>query len=160
MRIIFTGTPGTGKTTVSKIVSKKLGLKHVEGSEIIRKKGLREGYDVDLSAVIVDEKNLAREFEKFDDCVIDSHLSYFMSSKKVLLCVVLRCDTNKLISRLEERKYSPEKVRENVQSEVMNVCGNDAFERGHVVLEINTSKRSVSDVARIVLEKVDFLLNG
>jgi adenylate kinase len=153
MRIIFTGTPGTGKTTVSKMVAKKLGLKYVDGKKIIRKKELREGYDNELKAVIVDEKRLAKEFESFDDCVIDSHLSYFMNPKKVSLCVVLRCDTNELVKRLGKRKYNEEKIRENVQSEIMNVCGNDSFERGHTVLEINTSKRSVKEVVELVLDK-------
>lgn len=154
MIIIITGTPGTGKTTIAKSLSEKLGLRYVEGKRIIEKRELKEGYDKVLDALIVDEKKLAREFEKEDNAVIDSHLSYFMNSKKVDLCVVLRCNTRELIRRMEERKYKPEKMRENVQAEIMNVCGNDAFERGHKVLEINTTGKKPGEIISIILERI------
>jgi adenylate kinase len=159
MILILTGTPGTGKTTIAKILCKKLGLKYVDGKKVIEKKSLREGYDKELEAIIVDEKKLSEEFEKEKNAVIDSHLAYFMKPKKVDLCVVLRCDAKELIRRLKKRKYNEEKIKENVQAEIMNVCGNDAFERGHTVLEINTTRRNANNIVKLILEKISALQN-
>ena len=155
MRIIITGTPGVGKTSVARILAKKLGLKYVGGKRLIEK--FSEGYDNRLDAFIVDEKKLARELAKEDNVVVDSHLSHFASPKKVDLCVVLRCETGELIKRLEKRRYNAEKIRENVQAEIMNVCGSEAFERKHLILEINTTGKTLEQVASIVIEKIDFL---
>ena len=56
--IIITGTPGTGKTTLSKQLAKKLNLSYIDANLIIRKYNLSEGYDRKRKTKIIDTKKL------------------------------------------------------------------------------------------------------
>ena len=72
--------------------------------------------------------------------VIDSHLSHYLPKKYVKLCVVTKCDLKVLKKRLEKRKYSKGKVRENLDAEIFDVCLNEAKELGHKVKVVDTTK--------------------
>ena len=74
------------------------------------------------------------------DLVIDSHLSHYLPKKYVDLCVVTKCDLKVLKKRLEKRKYSKEKIRENLDVEIFDICLNEAKEKGHKVKVVDTSK--------------------
>jgi adenylate kinase len=56
--LIVTGTPGTGKTTLSKELSRKLNFYYIDVSEIIDRYGISEGYDKKRQTKIVDVKKL------------------------------------------------------------------------------------------------------
>ena len=59
--VIITGTPGTGKTTVSKIVSKTLKSQLIALNELIIQKHLYNGHDDKKGYKIVDMDALASE---------------------------------------------------------------------------------------------------
>ena len=42
--------------------------------------------------------------------------------------------------RLEKRKYNKEKIRENIDCEIFDVCLTDALENKHKVIVIDTTK--------------------
>jgi broad-specificity NMP kinase len=44
-KIIVTGTPGTGKTTLAKKLSKKLKYAYIDVNNVIKENKLKEGYD-------------------------------------------------------------------------------------------------------------------
>jgi broad-specificity NMP kinase len=46
---------------------------------------------------------------------------------------VCKCELKKLKKRLEKRKYSQKKIRENVDSEIFDICLNEAVEKGHQI---------------------------
>jgi adenylate kinase len=58
--ILVTGTPGTGKTTLAKMLAKKLAMKYIDVNQIIKEGGLSEGYDAKRAAKIVDTKKLGK----------------------------------------------------------------------------------------------------
>jgi broad-specificity NMP kinase len=45
-----------------------------------------------------------------------------------------------LRKRLEKRGYDGEKVRENIDSEIFDVCLNEAKDKGHYTFVIHTTK--------------------
>src|SRR3989338_5223640 len=71
--IIVTGTPGTGKTTLSKRLAKKLNFIYLDVNEAIKKYRLSEGYDKKRMTNIVDAKKLNRalikEINNFKDTI-------------------------------------------------------------------------------------------
>jgi adenylate kinase len=63
-----------------------------------------------------------------------------LPSKYVDLCYVTKCDLKTLKKRLEKRRYSKEKIRENLDAEILDVCLIEALENKHKVKVINTTK--------------------
>jgi adenylate kinase len=78
--------------------------------------------------------------KKYRGIVIDSHLSHYLPEKYVNLVVVAKCGIKKLCKRLEKRKYSQAKIRENIQAEIFDICRNEALERGHNIIVLDTTK--------------------
>ena len=63
-----------------------------------------------------------------------------MPEKYVDLCIVAKCDIKVLGKRLKKRKYGKNKVRENVECEIFDVCLNEAKEAKHKIFVIETTK--------------------
>ena len=72
--------------------------------------------------------------------IIDSHLSHYLLKEYVKLCVVTKCDIKVLKGRLEKRKYSKLKVRENMDAEIFDICFGEAEDFGHKIKIIDTTK--------------------
>ena len=60
MIVVFSGTPGTGKTTVSKEFAKKKRWKHVDVNKVIDDNELIEKYDTARDTFVVNEKKLSK----------------------------------------------------------------------------------------------------
>lgn len=146
LRIIaVSGTPGTGKTTIAKEIAVLLKGYYMDVNKVIKDKGLSEGYDAKKMCEIVDTDKLAAEIEKIvlhssKDWVIDSHLSHYVSPKILDFCIITKCNLKVLQERLEARGYPAEKVRENLDAEIFEICYMDALEAGHKLRLIDTSK--------------------
>jgi adenylate kinase len=139
--IAVTGTPGTGKSTLTKYLEKKLGFNRLDLHDYY--KLISTGYDRSKQCYDIDLKKfgkLVKEKSKENDLLVDSHISHLL--KKVDLCLVLTCSNlKKLEKRLQERKYSKKKVRENLDAEIFQVCLNESKERKHKIIVIDTGKR-------------------
>ena len=145
MIICVSGTPGTGKTTLSRRLARELGLSYLDGNEIISKYNLSEGFDKKKGCKIVDTKRFAmsaiKECEKLKKgAIIDSHLSHNLPPSKISLCIICKADLKVLKKRLEKRGYSKAKVRENLDAEIFDVCLTEATEKGHDVIILKDYK--------------------
>ncbi len=142
MIIIVTGTPATGKTKVAKEIAKRLEYKYIDVNSIIKENKLTEDYDNKLKSKIVDINKLKKILMKIKgNAVIDSHLSHYLPKKFVDLCIVTKCDLKVLKKRLEKRGYNKEKIRENLNAEIFDVCLIEASEKKHKIMIIDTSKK-------------------
>ena len=142
--IICTGTPGTGKTKIAKLIAKKYSLDYVDVGEEIRKNKLYSYYDKKLCSYVIDKKKLVKLLrglvKKHKNAILDSHLSHYLDKKHVKLCIVVKCDIGILKKRLEKRRYNKKKIRENLDAEIFYVCLVEAIELGHRVVVVDTSK--------------------
>jgi len=143
--IIVTGTPGTGKTKIAKKIAKQLNFRYINVHNLIKKNKIYDSYDKKRDCYVVDTKKLNKFLKDLikkskKSLVIDSHLSHYLPKKYVNLCIVTKCDIKILKKRLEKRKYSKEKIKENLQSEIFNICLNEAKEKKHKILIIDTTK--------------------
>ncbi|MFH1439020.1 MAG: adenylate kinase family protein [Candidatus Woesearchaeota archaeon] len=154
--IIITGTPCTGKTTLAKKLSHKLGYKLISCKFIISKHNLADAYDDQMRCKVVDIKKLNKyliglimDTDKYNKknksdgingLVIESHLSHYLPKKYVDLCVVTKCNLHVLKKRLEKRGYSDKKVRENLDCEIFDVCLSEAKEINHICIVVDTTK--------------------
>lgn len=146
---IITGTPGTGKTTLAKALSKKLNYKYIDVNKIVNKYNISEGYDKKRKTKIVDIKKLNKyllieinkaKSNESNGIIIDSHLSHYLPKKYVDLCIVAKCNLKTLKKRLKKKKYSKEKIRENLDAEIFDICLQEAKQRKHKVEIVDTTR--------------------
>jgi adenylate kinase len=151
MIIAVTGTPGVGKTTVSKLLAERLGYEYVNLRDYALGKGIGEmkGEELELD---VDElrETFERDF-KGKDVIADSHLSHFL---KADLVIVLRANPKLVAERLKERAYSREKLGENVEAELVDVILVEALEENENVIEVDTTGKTPDEVVDEVLELI------
>ncbi|MEO2083726.1 MAG: adenylate kinase family protein [Desulfurobacteriaceae bacterium] len=150
MKIAVTGTPGTGKTTVSKLLSKRLGIPHYEISRVVKEKGLYSEYDSHRESFIVDIEKLKNFFSRIESFIADGLVSHYLP---VDIVVILRTEPNLLRKRLQERGYSAEKVEENVEAERLAVIASEALSSpGARIIHIDTSRRRPEEVVDLIIK--------
>ena len=162
MIISITGTPGTGKDTISKIIAEKIGLQLIDLNKLAEEKKLFVGHDKKRGCEIVDLRKLSLEIKKLKkDSIIQSHYSHELDSD---LVVVLRTNPGELRKRLEKRGWAKEKIEENIEAEIMEVCKSDALEKNKKVFEVDTSSRgpeeSAEDAVNIIFREAFGIKRG
>jgi len=155
MIICISGTPGTGKTTLAKKIVKDFRFKYIDGNIIIEKYCLSEGFDKKKDCKIVDVKKfikaVLKEVKQEENYVIDSHLSHNLPKNEVDLCVICKCDLKKLKNRLEKRRYSKSKVRENLDAEIIEVCLTEAQDKDHkIIIYEKDYKKLKKDIKNLI----------
>ncbi|MBS3171403.1 adenylate kinase family protein [Candidatus Woesearchaeota archaeon] len=143
--IIVSGTPGTGKTRIAKLISKNSSYIYIDVNKLIKTNKIFDSYDKKRKCYIVDTKKLNKLLINFIkkpkfNLILDSHLSHFLPKKYVNLCIITKCNLKVLKSRLNKRKYNNLKIKENLESEIFNVCLSEALQNKHNVIVIDTSK--------------------
>lgn len=53
--ILVTGTPGTGKTTMSSALAEAIQLRHINIGELVKEKNLHDGWDDELDCYVINE---------------------------------------------------------------------------------------------------------
>ena len=128
--IILSGTPGCGKTSISKLLLKKLkNYKLIHLNDMAEKYFLNSKGNFNLDKLLFDlEKNLNPK----DNLIIEGHFSHFINPILIKYCFVLnRCQKN-LIEEYKKRKYDKKKIDENLLCENMNIIFYEAIENGFV----------------------------
>ena len=143
MRVAITGTPGTGKTSVSALLRER-GHDVLDMTQYIKDNGLREEYDAERDTYDVDVERLNDCLADYDNIIFEGHLAHFMDVDSI---IVLRCHPDVMKGRLEARGYSEEKVRENIQAEVLDVILFEAVESGIPTFSVDTSHGIVERTA-------------
>ncbi len=141
MLISITGTPGVGKTAVALELTKR---GYTVRSLIDVAKEYNCIIDEEDGEYVVDVEKLSRI--KIEG-IVEGHLSHYLNADKV---IVLRCNPLIVKTRLENRGWDYEKVMDNVEAELLDVILIEALEMEREVYEIDTTDRSVKEVADAV----------
>ncbi len=151
MILICTGTPGTGKTELCKELAKQLKIKYVDVNKVISRENLAESYDEVRETMVVDERKLAKALvaliRKGRSMIIDSHMAHEIPARHVDWCIVTKCDPGVLRKRLEGKGYPKEKVQENVDAEILDICRSEAEQKGHKIIAVDTTKQNAKRLA-------------
>ncbi|WP_318784984.1 adenylate kinase family protein [Methanimicrococcus hacksteinii] len=181
LTIALTGTPGTGKTEVSKQLESE-GYRILHITEFIRRYNIPSERDDERDCDVVDmdaleeavfeyQQQIRREFNqkvflenlKLEDLhkspeflpvlLVESHLAHYLCD----LSVVLRTHPNTLKERLNERGYSDKKIMENILAESIDVVLCDCFDYCRRIYEINTTEMDIEKTAGCLKELIHAL---
>lgn len=167
MRVAITGTPGTGKTTVSERLDTELEVVHL--NERIRDQELTTGEDTERRSLIADLDAISETLADRTDLLVESHLAHHLDVDRV---VVLRCHPRELKARLTERgedgltlddesESTPaereREASENAEAEALDVILSEAVEFHGLesVYEIDTTDRTPATVAADVMSVIE-----
>jgi len=72
--------------------------------------------------------------KNIEGIIIDSHLSHYLESN---YCIIIRTDIKKLYKRLQKRKYTKAKIKDNIESEIFEVCLDEARKLKRHIITVN-----------------------
>ena len=153
----LSGTPGTGKTEAAKqLIDSNFSIISL-GDFVIQYK-LYCDEDKKRDTKIIDEENINTFFSKYlvdinisKPIIIESHYADIIEIP-CELAIILRCHPKILEKRLQSRDYSPEKIRENIQAELLGDSTSHMLEKKDLVekgaiFEIDTSNLTIEETA-------------
>jgi adenylate kinase len=168
--IIISGTPGCGKTSVANELIKLIDGKIISLNKLVISSNLPFEFDKERKTYIVDfQIFLPLVLQKINEIIlenpqfliIESHFSDIIPDKFIDYIFILRCDPDELKKRLQKRNYDLNKIKENVQAEILGNCAN-YFVNKHLdkpLLEIDTTNLTIEVVAKtmknIIFKEVD-----
>ena len=161
--ILVTGTPGTGKSTVSTLLSRELQSEHIELTRLVKEGGLSQGWDETRNTAIADMKALRLALANIIETakksvIVDGHYSTdVVPREEVTLVVVLRRAPWVLREELKARGYSPRKIRENVEAELLGTCLMDALaaQDPGKTCEIDTTGMTPEETVKLIIATID-----
>ena len=152
--IAVTGTPGTGKTTISKKLAKALkNCELINANDIVKEKRLFSSYAED-GAMVVKMTRLNQEINRrvrssrADFVIVDGHLLCEMKIDGAV-AIVIREHLHTLLKRLKQRKYGRKKIEDNIVSEGIDYCGIRAANYYKKVYELEGGKVALSSAIKI-----------
>jgi adenylate kinase len=148
--IALTGVPGAGKSTIANLLRVR-GETVYDLNALVKEHGLVLGTDRKRGSKEVDIKALGRLVKELDvkgtRIYLEGHLSHLLPVDKA---IVLRCHPDVLRKRLEARRWSASKVRENLEAEAMGIITQECLDAFLVCSEIDASNIKPMDVASSV----------
>ena len=162
--ILMTGTPCIGKTSVAHMLTPRLDALYVNLTDLATTENLIQGHDKERNSTIVDEvkmkkrlNQIIRETEK-ENVLVDGHYAvHVVPQKLVTLVFVLRRDPVELRKFMAKSGYSERKLRENLASEILDVCLVEALNKvgSQKVCELNVTGQTVKKTAEQIFSLIE-----
>jgi len=128
MIIAISGSVGSGKTSLSKLLSKKLNYEIVHLNDIAKNFKLEEikdiqTFDFDLDKLLIFIEKKIKEYKKNKkNIILESHFSHFINPKLVDYLFIINRDLKDLKKEYINRKYNLQKQKDNLEVEAFNLC--------------------------------------
>lgn len=159
---LLSGTPGTGKTTIAKLIQKKYGIGVLSLTEIVIENNLFSEIDEERDTKVVDDEKLVTFINNYiqthdGDLLVEGHYADLVDSPQLSVGIILRCHPAELAQRLAKRKYKTKKINENIQAEIVGDCTSymleiDELVEAQRIFEINTSGKTETESAEIIYD--------
>ncbi len=156
MKLLITGSPGTGKTTIAKRLGRMLKCRVVNEKDFALEKGIGKWnhkwneLEIPISRI---SKELNKQISK-EKCVIIEGHTLCEAKLKVDAVIVLRVHPEILETRLESRGYNAEKIQDNVFCEGIDYCKKKAIKSygKRKIVEVSNEKGIKETLNIIILE--------
>lgn len=159
MMIIITGTPGTGKTTLTKSLKEDFDACYISINSLLEEYDLNMGIDEKRGYKIVDTEkmipiidNIKKESDK-EVIIFEGHLAQDYPNADMV--IVLRCNPQVLRKRLNTRDWKSEKIDENVSAEILGICTQESYDSyGNLVQEIETCDKTIPELKNEIIKVI------
>lgn len=171
MLITISGLPGSGKTTVARLVAAELGLEHVYAGNIFRQQAAEHGLRLEeyLRRAETDpsiDRDLDRRMQERaarGDAVLEGRLAAFMAEQAGVAALRVFLDASEPVraERITGREggHATERLRETQAREAsdrkryLDLYGVDYHDKARYDLVIDTDHRTPKDLAREIVAK-------
>ena len=162
--IVITGTPGTGKSTLARIISKKVQAELFEINTTIVENELYDEWDENRNIPIIDDDKINNFFLNFikkipnnTKLIAEGHYFEFISDEIINKIIILRTNPPKLKERLKSRNFSESKINENIQAEILgNIMGVIIHEYQNIpLLQVDTSNDNIEQSSRVIIDFIN-----
>jgi len=159
MNLIITGNPGVGKHTIANEIMKIGDYDLLDINEAAFESKNTENNELNIE---VDVENLKKYLKNkiSKKSLIVGHLAPYVASKSDIdLVIVLRKNPYKLAEIYEQRGYSNEKIKENIESEILGIITHDSLsEFGRektfqIDVTAKTTKQTLEKIQIIIKEQ-------
>jgi len=164
--ILITGTPCTGKTSVSKQLAAKLDALYINLTDLAKKLNLIIGEDKERNTSIINEEEIRGKIAESIDAankntiIFDGHYAAAVVPQRYVTRIfVLRRNPIELRSFMEKCGFQGAKLWENLASEILDVCLFEAL-REHEkekVCELDITEKNeesvLSEIMSIIKER-------
>lgn len=169
MKITISGVPGSGKSTVAKLVAEKLGYKYYSIGDMRRKFAEKLGLTINELNNL--KKNTDKEFDDFqkqlgkgsDNIVVDGRLAFYFIPDSFK--IYFDCDETVAAERIFKHQRSTEKRYDSLEQALkalrkrmeddkyryIKLYNVDPFNKNRYDCVIDTTKLTVNDVLNKIL---------
>ncbi|CAH2241079.1 adenylate kinase isoenzyme 6 homolog [Pararge aegeria] len=155
--ILITGTPGVGKSTISKLLSERIKYPWREVSKLAEEYSCLDEYDPEYQCPFLNEDKLLDIMEGMmakGGNIVDYHGCEFFPERWFDGVFVIRANNTTLYDRLSARGYTGKKLEDNIQCEIFETLLEEAQSsyKPEIVQELqnNTEEQLHSNVEGIV----------
>lgn len=173
MIVTVSGAPGSGKSSVSKLLAKRLGLKHYSVGDFMRTLAKKRGLSIlEFSQNAEQNRSIDDELDSMqielgkreDNFVIDSRLGFHFIPKsvKIFLDVQEGDAARRIFNHLrkeEKENTTPERTLENIQRRkaserlrYQKYYGLDCYDKKQYDLVLDTTPLSVEQVTNRIIQ--------
>jgi len=153
MSFVITGSPGVGKHTITKEISKILNLPVFDINQIAKEKNLFETTD-ETNDVDVDKLEKIIKEKISQPSLIVGHLApYVLASGQIEKIIVLRKNPYDLIQIYQNRGYSKKKIKDNIGSEALGIILYDSLTKfgKDKTVQIDVSDKTIEETTKKVM---------
>lgn len=152
------GVAGVGKTVFGRALASLLGLKFIDVPELVDRRKLYSGYDVESKAYLVDLRKLsaAAGSELRGGGVLASVYAFKPRGVRVSWAIILRVRPTRLLEILRGRGYPDEKIRENVSAELIDQPLVEAIQKfgRRKIVQLDATDVDLESLARRAAEAI------
>ena len=159
MLIALTGTPGTGKTSVTQVLEAQ-GIQILSLNELALSQNFIDGTDKKRGSHILDLHKINSYLQKNVDkpsksTIIEGHATHWLTQPEWI--IILRCHPTELQKRLYTKQWKKEKISENVEAEILDIilCEATEIHPANKLLEIDTTEKTIQAVSKIILNLIN-----
>ena len=156
-RLVITGNPGVGKHTTAFELKKILDMVLIDINDL----AVQHHAFLQTPNLEIDSRKIAAIIEsklgESQRTVIVGHLApYVLKKEWIDLTIVLRRSPYTILSTLESRNYSVEKIRENVASEILGVILYDSVQcfGKEKIAELDTTQTTSAEICEEIISLI------